>query len=46
MINSLTRKNEPIPISVNDMFEYFISLNSNDEPFTNEREQTLVISIE
>ena len=45
MINSLTKKHETIPISLNDMFEYFKSLNSNDVPLA-EQERTPEILIE
>ena len=46
MINGLTRKNEPIPVPLDDMFEYFKSLNSNDEPAANERDRIPEILID
>ena len=46
MINRFTRKNEPIPVPLDDMFEYFKSLNSNDEPAANERDRIPEILID
>ena len=46
MINSLSSKNESIPVPLNDMFEYFKSLNSNEEPDLHEHGQTSEILID
>ena len=46
MINSLSSKNESIPVPLNDIFEYFKSLNSNEEPDLHEHGQTSEILID
>ena len=42
-INSLSSKNESIPVPLDDMFEYFKSLNSNEEMDPHEQGQTTEI---
>ena len=46
MINSLSSKNESIPVPLDDMFEYFKSLNSIEEPDLHEHGQTSEILID
>ena len=46
MINSLSSKNQSIPVPLNDMLEYFKSLNSNEEPDLHEHGHTSEILID